>query len=325
VLRQLPLQSDPHLLVGRENSDDAGVYQLDEKTALIQTLDFFTPMVNDPYAFGQIAAANALSDVYAMGGRPITVMNIVCFPAKTVSHEVLLQILKGGLDKTREAEALLVGGHSVDDQEIKYGLSVLGLADPARIVTNARARPGQALILTKPLGTGILATGLKARLLPVEAEKRMIDLMTALNKDAAEVMVEAGVEAATDITGFGLLGHALEMAQASRVEIIIEASRIPIMADVSELARQGFVPGGSHANRRFCKKSLEIEDGVDPFAITVLSDAQTSGGLLMAVDKEKQDRLLSDLHRRGVAEAAIIGEIGAAIDRSLKGRIRVRP
>ncbi|MBW1712705.1 MAG: selenide, water dikinase SelD [Deltaproteobacteria bacterium] len=319
VLSQLPLESDPRLLVGRESSDDAGVYQLDDQTALVQTVDFFTPMVNDPYSFGQVAAANALSDVYAMGGQPLTVMNLVCFPAKGVDQEILLAILKGGLDKTRQAGALLVGGHSVDDQEIKYGLSVLGLVHPDKIVTNSKARPGQVLVLTKPLGTGIMATALKGRLLPAGAEEKMIEIMAALNDQSAAAMLAAGVETATDVTGFGLLGHALEMAQASGVELVIEASRTPIIEEVMDLARMGLIPAGSHANQQFCSTALIIEDKVDPYLVNVLSDAQTSGGLLMAVEPDRLEGLLADLKKRGVEAAAAVGRVGPAGP----GRIRV--
>jgi len=316
-LSRLPLQSDPRLLVGRESSDDAGVYKLSDETALIQTLDFFTPVVNDPYAFGQVAAANALSDVYAMGGRPITVMNIACFPAKG-DKEILLAILKGGLDKVRQAGALLVGGHSLDDPEIKYGLSVTGLAHPDSLVTNAGARPGQILVLTKPLGTGIMATALKGRMLPAEAEERMISLMAALNDQAAEAMVAAKVRAATDITGFGLLGHALEMAQASGVGLTIESSKVPVIDEVMDLARMGLVPGGGHVNREFCARSVEIAPEVDPFLMSVLTDPQTSGGLLMAVEPDMVAGLAADLEGRGVL-AAVIGKV----DGPGAGRIRL--
>ncbi len=315
---RLPLDADPRLLVGRESSDDAGVIKLNEDTALIQTVDFFTPLVNDPYAFGQIAAANALSDVYAMGGKPLTAMNIVCFPAKNMDKGVLLEILKGGLDKIREAGALLVGGHSVDDPEIKYGLSVTGLVHPDRVVTNAAARPGQVLILTKPLGLGILATALKGRLGSPDLERRMIEVMADLNDRAAEAMIAAGVRAATDITGFGLLGHGLEMAQASGVGLIIEAARTPILEEVLGLARMGMTPAGSHANQAFCAKAVDVAEGVDPFILGVLADAQTSGGLLMAAPEERTEGLMADLAGRGV-EASIIGRVEA----EPKGRIRV--
>ncbi len=216
ILADLPLETDPNLLVGRETSDDAGVYKLRDDLALIQTLDFFTPIVNDPYLFGQIAAVNALSDVYAMGGKPLTAMNIVCFPKKTLDKSVLKEILKGGLEKIHEAGALLVGGHSVDDVELKYGLSVTGIIHPDKVMTNAGARPGDQLILTKPIGTGIIATALKGKAASPEAEEAMIRVMVESNRIGAEVMQEVGAHVCTDITGFGLLGHALEMAIASQ-------------------------------------------------------------------------------------------------------------
>ncbi len=318
MLSRLELQSDPRLLVGRETSDDAGVVQVRDDLALIQTVDFLTPMVNDAYAFGQIAAANALSDVYAMGGQPLAVMNVVCFPAKGGDKEVLFQILKGGLDKVREAGALLVGGHSVEDPEIKFGLAVTGLVHPKRIVTNAKARPGQALVLTKPLGTGILATALKGRLVGSEMERRMIEVMAALNDKAGQAMLSVGVETATDVTGFGLLGHALEMARASGVELIIEAAAAPILPEVIDMARMGLVPGGAHANREFCAAAVEISPEVDPFVATVLSDPQTSGGLLLCSPKDRVEDLKADLESKGV-QAAVIGRVGPRGP----GRIRV--
>jgi len=299
-------------------SDDAGVIKVADDLALIQTVDFFTPIVDDPYTFGQIAAANALSDVYAMGGKPHTAMNMVCFPLKEMGLEILYQILAGGLDKIRQAGALLVGGHSVEDPEIKYGLAVTGLVHPDKVITNAQARVGQALVLTKPLGVGILVTGLKAKQAPPGSEARMIEVMTALNDQAAEAMIAAGVEAATDITGFGLLGHGLEMARASGVELIFESNRVPILEGVLELARMGLVPGGSRRNRDFCAASVIIEEGVDKFLVDVLADAQTSGGLLVAVAPDRLEGLMDDLAGRGV-EAALVGRVSD----EAAGRIRV--
>ena len=255
-MQALPIQSHPDLLVGLETSDDAGVYRLTPEIALIQTVDFFTPVVNDPYTFGQIAAANALSDVYAMGGRPLTALNIVCYPSKTVPQEVLLAILTGGLDKIHEAGALLVGGHSVDDTELKYGLSVTGVVHPDKVLTNGGARVGDKLILTKPLGTGVIATAMKGRLASPEAAAAAIEVMTALNRLPAACLETATLHAVTDITGFGLLGHALEMATASQVEITFFAHQVPVLAAAREYAAMGLVPGGSFANRRFCEKHL---------------------------------------------------------------------
>ena len=294
-----------------ETADDAGVYILTEEIALIQTLDFFTPIVNDPYTFGQIAAANSLSDVYAMGGRPLTALNIVCYPSQTVPKEVLQAVLAGGLDKIHEAGALLVGGHSVDDTELKYGLSVTGVVHPQRVLTNAGARAGDRLILTKPLGTGIIATAMKGRVASPEAEAQAVAVMTALNRTAAECLEGFAVHAATDITGFGLLGHALEMAAGSKVELTLFASWLPILEFAREYAAMGLVPAGTFANRNFCEKSLKVAPGLDAVSLDLLADAQTNGGLLLAVAGEQAQDLLAGLHHRGVAAAAIIGEVTA--------------
>lgn len=309
ILADLPLETDPNLLVGRETSDDAGVYKLREDLALIQTLDFFTPIVNDPYLFGQIAAVNALSDVYAMGGRPLTAMNIVCFPKKTLDKSVLKEILKGGLSKIHEAGALLVGGHSVDDVELKYGLSVTGIVHPDKVMTNAGARAGDQLILTKPIGTGIIATALKGKTASKEAEEAMIRVMCELNKTAAEVMAEVGAQACTDITGFGLLGHALELAQASRCGMTLTASRVPIIPMARDYAQMGFIPGGTHANRNYCHRSLTVDPSIPAYLLDILSDAQTSGGLLISIHPDKVQAFLDRLKERGLAEASWIGEI----------------
>ncbi len=305
----MPLETDPNLLVGRETSDDAGVYKIRDDLALIQTLDFFTPIVNDPYRFGQIAAVNALSDVYAMGGRPLTAMNIVCFPKKTLDKSVLKEILKGGLEKIHEAGALLVGGHSVDDVELKYGLSVTGIVHPDKVMTNAGARPGDLLILTKPIGTGIIATALKGKFASREAEEAMIAVMIELNRKGAEALQEVGAHGCTDITGFGLLGHALEMARASKCAMTIYASKVPIIPYALEYAQMGMVPAGTHANRNFCHHSLNTDPAIPDYLLDILSDAQTSGGLLIAVASDRASSLLEKLKERGVAESALIGEI----------------
>ncbi len=320
-MKSLSFHSHPDLLVGLEAADDAGVYRLTPELALIQTVDFFTPIVNDPYQFGQIAAANALSDVYAMGGRPLTALNIVCFPLKTTPVDVLKAILKGGMDKVHEAGALLVGGHSVEDAELKYGLAVTGVVHPDKILTKAGARVGDLLILTKPLGTGIIATALKGRLASAEAEAAIIQVMSQLNRAAAEALEGLEVHAVTDITGFGLLGHGLEMAAASKAELTIYAGKVPILPWAREYAGMGMVPGGSHANRRFCEKHLTIDPRVNPIDVVLLSDAQTSGGLLIAIAPKQADILLSRLRERGVTATACIGEITAAGE----GKIRIIP
>jgi selenide,water dikinase len=316
----LPIQSHPDLLVGMETADDAGVFRLTPEIALIQTVDFFTPVVNDPYTFGQIAAANALSDVYAMGGRPLTALNIVCYPSQTVPKEVLQAILAGGLDKINEAGALLVGGHSVDDPELKYGLAVTGVVHPERVLTNAGARTGDHLVLTKPLGTGVIATAMKGRLASPEAEAEAIQVMTALNRLPAACLETLAVHAITDITGFGLLGHALEMAVASQVELTFAAHQVPVLAAAREYAAMGLMPAGSFANRRFCEKHLQVVAGLDPLLVDLFSDAQTNGGLLLAVSPDQAHSVLECLQRHGIP-AALIGEV---TDQA-PGRIRLEP
>lgn len=308
-MEQLPLENDPNLLVGRETSDDAGVYRLNADLALVQTIDFITPVVNDPYDFGRIAAANALSDVYAMGGRPLTAMNVVCFPIKSMDKAILGEILRGGLEQIHAAGAVLVGGHSVEDAEIKYGLSVTGLVHPERVLTNAGAKPGDALILTKAIGTGVLATAIKAGLLSEAAERAAIATMAALNGPAAALMASYAVTACTDITGFGLLGHALEMATASRVCIALEAARVPLLPEARELVEMGLVPSGSYANRNYCSHQVLHPEAVDPILLDLAADAQTSGGLLLALAEDQAHALLADLQGHGLSQAAIIGRV----------------
>ncbi len=308
------MEKDPNLLVGRETSDDAGVYRLSAELALVQTVDFITPVVNDPYDFGRIAAANALSDVYAMGGRPLTAMNIVCFPVKNMDKEVLREILRGGLSKVHEAGAALVGGHSVEDPEIKYGLSVTGVVHPDRVLTNAGAKPGDAFILTKPLGTGILATAIKAGLASNEVQRRAIEAMAMLNKKAAEIMGSYPVNSCTDITGFGLLGHALEIATASKVAITLYAERVPLLPEVLDFVQMGLLPAGSFANRNFCTCRIRQVRSIDPMLLDILADAQTSGGLLISLLEESARDLANDLRAHGVPCAAVIGLAGAASD-----------
>ncbi len=309
ILGSLPAEEDPNLLIGAETSDDAGVYRLTPDIALIQTLDFFTPIVNDPYDFGRIAAANALSDIYAMGGRPLTAMNIVCFPIRDMEKSILTSILRGGLETVHKAGALLLGGHSLEDPELKYGLSITGVVHPDHILTNAAAMPGDLLVLTKPLGTGILATALKARMLDAEASKTVTELMATLNKDAAEAMLEVGVNAVTDISGFGLLGHCLEMAQASHVGIRLFADQIPVIPEAVTFASMGIIPEGTHKNRNFCSCALEIDSNVDDILIDIMADAQTSGGLLISVPKEKCDELLDRLDKKETHVSKLVGEV----------------
>lgn len=308
------METDPNLLVGTESSDDAGVYRLNDDLALIQTLDFFTPIVDDPYDFGRIAAANALSDVYAMGGKPLTAMNIVCFPIGRLNKSILRDILRGGRDKVKEAGAVLVGGHSVDDLELKYGLSVTGVVAPDRVLTNSGARPGDRLVLTKPLGTGILATAAKADLISSRAERLAIECMARLNHSAAQVMARHTVHACTDITGFGLLGHCLELAVGSGVDVSIDSQRVPLLPGVLDYAAMGLVPAGSYANRNFCADRIRGADSIDPLLLDLLADAQTSGGLLISVAGAEADDLVAALHHRGVEDAAAIGEVTGSGD-----------
>jgi selenide,water dikinase len=310
-LSKLPLPQDPNLLVGTHTADDAGVYKLTDEIALIQTVDFFTPIVDDPYIYGQIAAANSLSDVYAMGGRPITALNIVGFHQKFFPLDVLVEILKGGADKAAEANTVIAGGHTIMDEELKYGLSVTGIIHPDKIVTNAGSKPGDKLVLTKPLGTGIISTALKSGKNLGELMDRVNQVMTTLNRAASEVMQEVGVHACTDVTGFGLLGHAYEMAAGSQLGFKIWASRVPYFEDAIPLIKEGFVPGGTNNNRYYLKDKIMLIDSLDWEHSTILFDAQTSGGLLISVPEEKVDRLTDQLRRQGVETVAIIGEVVA--------------
>lgn len=285
------------------------MYKLRDDLAIVQTVDFFTPIVDDPYDFGRIAAANALSDVYAMGGRPLTAMNLVCFPLGTLDISVLREILRGGMDKLREAKVALVGGHSVEDSELKYGLSVTGVIDPGEIITNAGALPGDVLILTKPLGTGIINTAVKAGMAGKDAVDAVIDEMSRLNRQASEAMQEVGVHACTDITGFGLLGHACEMMQSSGVGMEINAASVPVFSGAVEFARMGLVPGGTYRNRDFRTSMVEFAPDVVEWASDVLFDPQTSGGLLIALPAGRSKILLSKLRATGHAGASVIGKI----------------
>ncbi|NIK68189.1 selenide, water dikinase SelD [Paenibacillus sp. BK720] len=308
VIRSLPVPvADPNLLVGIDTSDDAGVYKLSDDLALVQTVDFFTPIVDDPYSFGQVAAANAISDIYAMGGRPLTALNIVAFPIKTLDKQVLADILRGAGDKMKEAGITLVGGHSIDDNEPKFGLAVTGLIHPDKVRTNAGSVPGDKLILTKPIGVGILTTSIKKDKLSDEEVQRVTDVMATLNKTAAETMEPYNVHACTDVTGFGLIGHSLEMAKGSGVGIRIHASEVPMLPRVRELAEEGFVPGGTKNNFAHVQDSISFPETLDQIGQWILCDAVTSGGLLISVDGSQAEELLGKLKQSGV-EAAMIGE-----------------
>jgi len=303
--------SDPNLIVGLEMLDDAGVYRLRDDLAIIQTIDYFTPIVDDPYTFGQIAAANALSDVYAMGGKPITAMNVVCFPSKTMDISVLRDIMRGGLDKLGEAGTTLLGGHSVDDVELKYGLSVTGIVHPQMVITSAGARVGDELILTKPVGTGIIGTALKAGMADDETIDEATRHMVTLNKDASELMQAVGVHACTDVTGFGLLGHLCKMIAHSDVGMELDSASVPLLPRAEEFARMGLVPEGTYRNRDFYLSMVDVAPGVSPWALDILFDPQTSGGLLISLPRERAEALLCELHQRGYAEAATIGKVVA--------------
>ena len=307
MLSKLPPIHDPRVLVGIDTSDDAGVYLLNEETALIQTLDFFTPIVDDPYLFGQIAAANSLSDVYAMGGKPLTAMNIVTFPVCRLDAEVLLASLSGGQQKIAEAGAVMVGGHTIDDDEPKYGLSVTGTVHPSRILTNAGAQPGDALILTKAIGTGVLYTALKAELFP-EGVAAAAAGMAQLNRYAAQAMERYAVNACTDITGFGLLGHAYEMSAASGVDMEVYSGEVPLLPDAAEAANMGLVPAGAYANREYLK-AVSFDPAVPENIRDLLFDPQTSGGLLISIPAGQADALLADMKESGVEYAACIGRV----------------
>ena len=303
-----------------EHAEDAGVYRLREDLAIIQTVDFFTPIVDDPYTFGRIAVTNALSDIYAMGGRPVTAMNIVCFPIRTMDVKILREILRGGLDQMREAGVLLIGGHSVEDNEPKYGLSVTGVIHPDRILFNNGAKPGDHLILTKPLGTGIVSTALKGGLADAALVDRSVACMTTLNRKAAELMTEmAEIHACTDVTGFGFLGHALEMAEGSETGMRIQVATVPYFPGVRPFAEEGVVPGGLIRNRKFREKQLDIGPDCPGWLIDILFDPQTSGGLLIALPPDAAEELLHKMHAAGIDEAAIVGEVISAP----KGIIRV--
>jgi selenide, water dikinase len=292
-----------------ETHDDAGVFRLGPDLALIQTVDFFTPIVDDPFQFGAIAAANAFSDVYAMGGTPRTALNLVGWPQGDLPWDVLGEILKGAHEVVHEAGAVLAGGHSVKAPELFFGLSVTGTVHPDRIVTNAGARPGDVLFLTKPIGTGVLTTALKKGTLSREALALVTATMRRLNAGAAEAMVEVGANAATDVTGFGLLGHLLEMARGSRVAIEIDPSRVPILPEALEHARAGDKPGGLGANRLYASPSIEGASGIDPALLDLLYDPQTSGGLLISVPEGRADQMQKALALHGVEGAARIGRM----------------
>lgn len=312
VLAQANLQTPhPQLLIGPETLDDAGVFQLTPELALVQTVDFFTPIVDDPYDFGRIAAANALSDIYAMGGEPLTALNLVGFPLGKLPADVLARILQGGADKLREAGAVLLGGHSIDDPEPKYGLAVTGWVHPRQVWTNAGALPGDALVLTKPIGMGVVTTAIKRGWAQAEDVALVTAVMAELNKTAAALARRYAVHACTDITGYGLLGHAWEMASASGVRIHLEASRVPLLPSALAFAQAGAVPGGTRRNEAHVQPHVAFAAEVCAGMRTLLADAVTSGGLLLALPAEQAQALAADLQRSGQTWTRVIGRVEA--------------
>jgi selenide,water dikinase len=305
----LVFPTDENVIVGLERADDAGVYKISDELALIQTVDFFTPIVDDPYGFGQIAAANALSDVYAMGGTPKTAMNLVAFPVKEMDLSVLRQIIQGGLDKLTEAEVVLIGGHSIEDKELKYGLSVTGFVHPSKVLTKKNLRPGNQLVLTKPLGTGIVNTAIKAGMASKELTDRVTRLMAELNREAAGIMTNFDVSACTDVTGFGLLGHLAEMVLGSGTSAKIYSDQVPVMAEALEFAAMGLIPAGAYKNREFRESMIAFADTVGRSRQDVLVDPQTSGGLLISVNSQQAEALVAALKDAGIEDAAQIGEV----------------
>ena len=308
VLSKLPMVDHPDLLVGSSTGDDAAVYRLDDKTALVVTVDFFTPITDDPYEFGSVAAANSLSDVYAMGGRPLVALNVVGFPAD-LAVEMLGDVLRGGHDKAAEANCLIVGGHTVDDSEPKYGLSVVGLVEPGKQVSNAGAKPGDVLVLTKPIGTGIVTTACKAGVAPPGSVETAVETMATLNRAASEAMIEVGVNACTDVTGFGLMGHLTGMMRASGVSGSITRSQVPVLPGAIELLEQGVAPGGTHRNQAGVADYVDWGKELTDDDRLLLCDAQTSGGLLISVPSDRLEPLLSALESRGVVTRAVVGGV----------------
>ncbi len=306
VLRSLPSFDDPNLLVGTDHFDDAGVYRLTDTLAIVTTVDFFPPLVDDPYVFGQIAAANSLSDVYAMGGRAVTVLNIVGFPDKDLPVEILGDILRGGAERVLAAGAVVAGGHSVRDAEIKFGLSVTGVVDPSRMFTNGGAKAGDVLVLSKPIGSGVLTSAAKAGDIDEGGLAEAVAVMIDLNAAASEAAIEVGARGVTDITGFGLIGHAFELAEASGVTIELEAGKVPLLDQTISLAKRKMLTRAHKTNLAHLGDRV-VASGVDETTLAVLADAQTSGGLLIAVGEDRADELVAGLKKRGTKSAAVVG------------------
>lgn len=319
ILASLPVGNDPNLMVGTESSDDAAVYRINENQAIVQTVDFFTPIVDDPYDFGSIAATNAISDIYAMGAKPLFALNIVAFPSKKLSGDILEQILKGASDKAAEAGISVVGGHSIDDEEPKFGMTVTGIVDPSRILTNNSARVGDDLILTKAIGTGIISTAIRKEISSDQAREEAILSMKTLNRAAAEVLADFPVNACTDVTGFGLMGHLSEITKGSRVGAEVYFRKVPFMDSIYDFAQKGAVSGGTKGNLEYYSKWIDWDTELDDIQRYMLCDAQTSGGLLISVPSEYTESLLRSLKAKGVLRASKIGCITAG-----EGIIRAR-
>lgn len=309
ALKDLPPVKDKRVLVGFPAGDDAGIYDLNNGKALVQTVDVFTPAVDDPYAFGQIAAANSLSDVYAMGAVPLTALSIIGFPARKLPDKVFARILKGGIDKMNEANTAVIGGHSIDDDEIKAGFAVTGIIDKNKIITNAAARPGDYLILTKPIGTGIISFAAQIGKSDKFALKAAAESMTQLNKKASEIMVKFNAHCCTDITGFGLFGHLTEMALKSMVDIEVFFDNIPLLQNVLEYAEKGILPGAIERNKESCGHLVKADHSIRQEYVDICFDAQTSGGLLIAISKKHMKKCLDALHNQGIKNAAAIGKV----------------
>ena len=318
MLHSLPSFEHPDLIVGTETSDDAGVFRLRDDLAIVNTVDFFTPIVDDPFTFGQIAAANALSDIYAMGGEPKTALNIVGFPKGKLDLDVLTDIIRGGSERVRAAGAMLIGGHSIIDEELKYGLAVTGVVHPDRVVRNVGVRPDDALVLTKALGTGIIATGLKRRKASTASVRATVASMIALNDTASAIMRTFPVHACSDVTGFGLLGHAFEMASGSGVTIVLAARTLPVLPGARRLARLGYVTGGCRRNREYLKNKTSVHRSVRDDLVEIALDPQTSGGLLMALPADRAAALVDRLRSKGIDAATLVGRATAAEEVSVR-------
>jgi len=309
VLADMPVVTNPNVLVGNSTSDDAAVYKLTDELAIVQTVDFFAPIVNDPYSFGQIAAANAISDIYAMGAKPVFALNVVAFPEKSLSQDVLKQILKGASDKAEEAGINILGGHTVKDDEPKFGMTVSGIVHPKKIKDNAHAKPGDVIILTKPLGTGIITTGMKKEMTPPDIEKLAIETMSRLNKTAAEIINEFPVNSCTDVTGFGLLGHLSEMTIGSKVNAELYFNQLPFIEGLFNLPIADLIAGGTRSNKKFVEDRVVYSNNFSELNKLIINDAQTSGGLLVSLPEKFADDFIIQCKEKGITDACIIGKM----------------